>query len=77
MLSAEIFTQYAKVIITQRFYMNMYVFCTITIQVLIFYKAAFSTYIVRNLYEMSEPVFWEKYGKIFQKVVCWNFYPVC
>ena len=57
MLSAEIFTQYAKVIITQRFYMNVYVFCTITIQVLIFYKAAFSTYIVRNLYEMSEPVF--------------------
>ena len=26
---------------------------------------------------MSNPVFWEKYEKIFQYVVCWKFYPEC
>ena len=30
-----------------------------------------------NLHEMSKSVFWEKIRKIFQYVVCWNFYPVC
>ena len=28
-----------------------------------------------NLHEMPNPVFWEKYEKIFQYVVCWKFYP--
>ena len=32
---------------------------------------------IGNLHEVSDPIFKEKIRKIFQNVVCWNFYPAC
>ena len=30
-----------------------------------------------NLHAMSNPIFWEKQEKIFENVVCRNYYPAC
>ena len=28
-----------------------------------------------NLHKLSTPIFWKNKKKIFQIIVCWNFYP--